>query len=134
MATLAYLDTHVLAWLYAGRIDLLPDLAREIIERSTLLISPMVELELQYLFEIGRVREPAESVCGTLAAKLDIRTCSLSFSSVVKEALNQVWTRDPFDRLITAQASLGRAPLVTKDATIQSHYALAIWNSPPTDA
>jgi PIN domain nuclease of toxin-antitoxin system len=37
------------------------------------------------------------------------------------------WTRDPFDRLIVAQALLHDAPLITKDEHIRRHYAGALW-------
>jgi PIN domain nuclease of toxin-antitoxin system len=37
------------------------------------------------------------------------------------------WTRDPFDRLITAQAASYNQVLLTKDETIRKHYANAIW-------
>ena len=54
-----YADTHVVAWLYAGRPDLIPPRARRLIEDNPLLVSPMVALELEYLFETGRTSEPA---------------------------------------------------------------------------
>lgn len=34
METLTYLDTHVVAWLYAGEVELLPSRARRLIDRS----------------------------------------------------------------------------------------------------
>ena len=53
METIAYLDTHLVVWLYAGQVELIPHSVREILENSNLLLSPMVDLELEYLFEIG---------------------------------------------------------------------------------
>ena len=46
-----YLDTHVVAWLYAGLVDHMNSALLKIINRERLLISPMVVLELEYLFE-----------------------------------------------------------------------------------
>ena len=57
-----YLDTHVVAWLYAGRIDLFPSYVQKIISSDELLISPIVALELQYLFEVGRVSKKSTDV------------------------------------------------------------------------
>ena len=37
------------------------------------------------------------------------------------------WVRDPFDRLIVAQAIANEAPLVTKDEKIRRHYRRAVW-------
>ncbi len=48
-----------------------------------------------------------------------------AFERVVETAERQAWMRDPFDRLIVAQASLAAAPLLTKDRTIREHYAKA---------
>ena len=49
MEALIYLDTHVAAWLYAGRADLLSKRAHTLIDAEELRISPAVILELQYL-------------------------------------------------------------------------------------
>ena len=51
-----YLDTHVAAWLHAAGAELLSEEAvRQIEQAEEIRISPMVRLELQYLYEIGRV-------------------------------------------------------------------------------
>jgi PIN domain nuclease of toxin-antitoxin system len=47
VAAVIYLDTHVVVWLYAGDLELLPQEVRELLEGEELVISPMVELELQ---------------------------------------------------------------------------------------
>ena len=128
MADLIYLDTHVVAWLYARGGDALGARARDELERADeVRCSPMVRLELQYLYEVGRVAEPALPVMDALAAALGLRMCDAPFFAVVREAENMSWTRDPFDRLIVAQAALHGAPLLTKDETIQAVYERAVW-------
>jgi PIN domain nuclease of toxin-antitoxin system len=128
VAAVIYLDTHVLIWLYAlGASSLSPAASQRIAASEDLRISPMARLELQYLYEIGRVTEPAAAVFDALHAALDLRLCGASFGAVVREAERQRWTRDPFDRMIVAQAALHDAPLVTKDATLHAHYARAVW-------
>jgi PIN domain nuclease of toxin-antitoxin system len=37
------------------------------------------------------------------------------------------WTRDPFDRLIAAQALCRGIPLLTKDESIRRRIKLAAW-------
>lgn len=128
MAAVIYLDTHVVAWLYAGRIDNIPAAARQAIEEHDLLVSPMVVLELQYLYEIGRTKEAAEAVIGSLGREIGLEVCDLAFAQIVGVALDEDWTRDPFDRLIVSQAKLREAGLVTKDATIREHYPRVIWD------
>lgn len=127
MASLIYLDTHVVAWLRAGRTDALPELARRLLEENDLLISPFVALELQYLFEIQRASEPAEVVLAALTRDIGLELCELPFSEVARMALGQSWTRDPFDRIIVSQAALRNAPLVTRDQVIRDHYSQAVW-------
>ena len=52
MAPLIYLDTHVVAWMFAGRTELIPESVRVLLDEHDLMISPAVKLELQYLFEL----------------------------------------------------------------------------------
>lgn len=128
MAAVVYVDTHVAAWLYASRDALLSSAAIEVIEAADdLRVSPMVRLELHYLFEIGRVTEPAAVVVDELATTLGLRVCDAPFNDIALRAVALDFTRDPFDRLIVAQAAWADAPLVTKDSAIHDAYAGAVW-------
>jgi PIN domain nuclease of toxin-antitoxin system len=127
MAALIYLDTHVAAWLHAGRLDLIPTSIRNLLDEHDLLVSPAVKLELQYLFEIRRTAEPAQAVLESLESTVGLKTCDLPFAKVVDVALSESWTRDPFDRLIVGQARLRDAQLVSKDGAIRDHYPKTVW-------
>lgn len=122
-----YLDTHVVAWLYAGEFDNLSRVATKGIHGDALFISPIVILELQYLYDIGRAREPAPRVLETLSRDIGLSVCDLPFAAVVEQALYEKWVRDPFDRLIVAHAAANSAALITKDEKIRRHYKRAIW-------
>lgn len=122
-----YLDTHVVVWLYGGLIDELSPVAVSAIEADELLVSPMVRLELQYLFETGRILAKPDAVLSTLATELGLATCALAFPAVIRKALSLDWTRDPFDRIIVAQAIAGKRTLLTRDQTIHKHHAGAVW-------
>ena len=129
MAPLIYLDTHVAVWLFAGKADLLPPQARARIEESDLLlVSPAAVLELQYLYEIERVAEPAQAVLDALGPEIGLKVCDLPFPAVAKAALSLIWTRDPFDRLIVAQSMVRGAALLTKDRAIHDHHPQAVWS------
>jgi PIN domain nuclease of toxin-antitoxin system len=127
MASLIYLDTHLAAWLFAGKTDALPPRVRARIEENDLLISPAAVLELQYLYEIERVAEPAQVVLDALGPEIGLKVCDLPFPRVAEAALGLGWTRDPFDRLIVAQSMVRGASLLTKDRTIHEHYPRAVW-------
>jgi len=127
MAPLIYLDTHVVAWLFSDRVDLLPAGVRTRIEKSDLLISPAVKLELEYLYEICRITSSGEHVVSTLEKEIALKVCDLPFLKVIDVALAASWTRDPFDRLISSQATLRGAALLTRDRNIRTHCELADW-------
>jgi PIN domain nuclease of toxin-antitoxin system len=123
-----YLDTHVLVWLYQdGARRLTPTGGHAIDAAERLLISPIVELELAYLNEIGRINCNAATLLDVLRREVDLETCKRPFASVVGAAVDQTWTRDPFDRLIVAQAAHCQAPLLTADRNILVHYPRAFW-------
>jgi PIN domain nuclease of toxin-antitoxin system len=127
MASLIYLDTHVVAWLFAGRLDLIPPSVRALLDEHDLIISPAVKLELQYLFEIRRTAEPARVVLESLGREVGLKVCDLAYADVVEVALDQSWTRDPFDRVIVGQAALRGSSLVTGDRLIREHFERAVW-------
>ena len=125
--TVIYLDTHVMVWLYAPRLDLLSERVREAIDEDDLLISPIVLLELDYLEEIGRIGTRAHEIYRDLHEKIGLRICELTYLEVVRSASAQTWTRDPFDRLIVGHAAHAEKPLVTRDESIRRHYDRVIW-------
>jgi PIN domain nuclease of toxin-antitoxin system len=97
------------------------------LETDAIAISPIVELELTYLFEIGRVSEPASAPLSALRRMLGLQIADVSLAELVQAATNLTWTRDPFDRLIAAHAIVANAPLVTADETIRENLPLATW-------
>ena len=122
------MDTHVLIWLCEGWAEKLTPAASQAIEASQVEISPMVLIELEYLFEIKRILKPPIALFEQLQALIGLRMSNHHFAAVVQTALFETWTRDPFDRIIVAQArSDGYSGLVTADAKIQENYSKTIW-------
>jgi PIN domain nuclease of toxin-antitoxin system len=125
---IAYLDTNAVLRLAHGRARAIGSDASRLIRRAELLISPMVLLEIEYLYEIRRLVVPAQDILRKVAHELDLRLCELSFGEVAKAALYEKWTRDPFDRVIVAQAKVnGLAPLISADEVIAEHYPRTVW-------
>ena len=122
-----FLDTHVLVWLYAGVLTKIPARIHHALETEALFISPMAELELNFLHEIGRITVSSQDIMHHLDACLGVSVSKIDFYRLVEEAQSLTWTRDPFDRLITANASVFNAPLITKDERIRANYSRAIW-------
>jgi PIN domain nuclease of toxin-antitoxin system len=126
-AKVVHLDTHVIIWLYEGRVERLGKEARRAIESSNPVASPAAVLELEFLHEIGRLKPSATKVMTALAAEIGLQICDMTFRTVVDRALHETWGRDPFDRLIVANAKAASAPLATKDERILQNYARALW-------
>jgi PIN domain nuclease of toxin-antitoxin system len=122
-----YLDTHVVIWVYEGDEEKISSHASRTLDNSELVVSPAVVLELELLHEIGRMRISAEKMITTLESQIDLRVCPLPFWDVAKHALHETWTRDPFDRLIVANARAAGSPLVSRDEQVRKHYRRTIW-------
>ena len=126
--SIAYLDTQTVVWLHAGASENLTDEAKRQIQDNDLLISPMVLLELEYLFERKRVADSATKIYTDLHIDFGVTLCSFPFPAVAHAALACKWTRDPFDRIIVSHARAnGEAVLITADRKIREHYPSAKW-------
>ncbi len=122
-----FLDTHIVVWLFAGIEKKLSKIAIQQIESNELLISHMVRLELQYLFEIKRITETPEIIMTSLNQSIGLKVSEMKTERVFTRAIEYCWTRDVFDRLITAEADVADLLLITKDKNIQANYKKAIW-------
>jgi PIN domain nuclease of toxin-antitoxin system len=124
-----YIDTHIVIWLCEGTAEKLTPAASHAIESSEIEISPMVLVELEYLFEIKRIVKPPMALFDQLQTLIGLRISDHPFPAVAQSAVFETWTRDPFDRMIVAQArSDGYSGLVTADEKIQQNYSKTIWN------
>ena len=124
----AYLDTQIVVWISAGRMKKLTRDALRTIESSDLLISPIILVEIGYLFEINRLTKSPPAILDQLQKQLGLKVSDHPFPEIANAALFETWTRDVFDRLIVAHArSDGYSELVSSDAKIQQNYSKTIW-------
>lgn len=125
---IAYLDTHAAVWLHDGLTERLSAEAKRRIEASDLLLSPMVLLELQYLFDRKRIGLEPMPLYSYLHVTFGVSLCPYPFAAIAFESLQCAWTNDPFDRLIVAHAKANNtAGLITADTVIRKHYRGAVW-------
>ncbi|HPO03633.1 MAG TPA: PIN domain-containing protein [Treponemataceae bacterium] len=122
-----FIDTHIVVWLYQKDKNRFSDLALQLLESDDLRISPAVAFEIEYLFETGRLTERSRPILAWLERTIQLKEDQAAFSAVGEAALDESWTRDPFDRLIVAHANLYGAPLLSKDRTIRERYRHARW-------
>jgi len=121
-----HLDTHVAVRL-AGRSKIsLSKRARHLIDSSPVVISPIVTLELQMLFDIGRLKVSVDRSL-ELLRQLGVSILGERFPEAVWASRPLLWARDPFDRLIVGHAIADEeASLVTFDEQILKNYRQAI--------
>ncbi len=121
------LDTHVVVWLYTGEIERLSEGAIDAIEHEQPIVSPMVQLELTFLHEVGRLSVTGADIIGDLANRVGLRLSDAPMATVVQAAAPLTWTRDPFDRMIVADAHAAGTALITKDRDIHRYTTVAAW-------
>lgn len=127
MESLVFLDTHAVIWLYAGELDLFSKKVLQMLNENRICISHIVKLEIKYLNEIGRVNQSPDVIIDALKDEIGLSLSKNSFERVVNQAIHFDFSRDPFDRIIVADASINNSYLISKDEIIQKHYKNTIW-------
>lgn len=122
-----YLDTHIVVWLYYKGGENLSVKAKKLIRENEPFISPIVQLEIQYLKEVGKIKHNPSHIVDALSRDLALKVCQKDFIPIIENAVKQSWTRDPFDRIITAQAAVDQTPLLSCDRGILKNYKQAVW-------
>src|SRR5579862_971571 len=72
---ISYLDTNIAIFLHAGNVAQLTQRAKEQIESADLLVSGMVMLELEMLFEKGTIKESASQILSDLNQQIGLSVC-----------------------------------------------------------
>ena len=121
-----HLDTNVAIWLSQGQLGKIPPGVQRLMRRAPRILSPIVMLELDLLYEQRRQALDGEMVRSKLA-KMDVTVSTASIADVARAASHLSWTREPWDRLIVANAIADGAKLVTADTHIRKHFADAVW-------
>ena len=87
----------------------------------------MAILELEVLSELRRIANDSAEIIADLGSEFGLTVASTPFIAVIEAARTFAWTRDPFDRLIVANAIADGARLLTADATILANFKDAVW-------
>ena len=122
-----FLDTHVIVWLYQADKNMFSERAQELLQEEMLAISPIVLLELEYLYESKKILHRGEQIVDELQKTIQLHIADDAWQKVCRFATTFDWTRDPFDRCIVAQAALHNEALLTKDANLLKKYEHAVW-------
>lgn len=121
-------DSHVLLWFVEGNRKRISPAMRERIEAAAATVSIASLWEIAIKSGLGKLRAPDD---------LPERVKQLGFE-LLAVTPDHAWRvrslplhhRDPFDRLLIAQAQLERLPIVTADTAFDAYDVDVIWDAP----
>lgn len=113
------LDSHVVLWLLAD--DPIAPAARQLVESTSneVWVSVATIWELGIKAGLGKLRLDGDLVDNVLAAGLDLMEIRAEHATTA--ARLPPHHRDPFDRMLVAQAIEESCSIVTRDAAISSY-------------
>lgn len=130
MSDVYLLDTHALIWWWSMAERLSP-VATDILSdtRNTILISAVSGLEIATKVRLGRLPAMAERVADFDAAILaeGFRHLPIGHNVAVRAGLMAGAHRDPFDRVLAAQALASDVPILTRDREIARFGCKVLW-------
>ena len=121
-------DTHAFLWYMAGDDRLSSTAVRAIDSSQEWWLSAASVWELAIKASLGRLTVPT-SIADYLSAKVrdGLRILSIEWPHAAAVERLPFHHRDPFDRLIVAQAQADRLPVVTKDKVFRKYGVDVIW-------
>jgi PIN domain nuclease of toxin-antitoxin system len=124
------LDTHALLWAALGDPRLSPAADAIIGDGSQeLLFSPVSAMEIAMKHAVGRLELPdeARTWIRTRVAAFGLIELPLTTEHAIEAGLLPRHHRDPWDRLLVAQARVERVTLLTADEGIQRYEVTTLW-------
>ncbi len=124
------LDTHALMWWWSDEA-MLPSRPRETISdaKVTVFVSAASAWEIATKVRLGRLTGYRDMVprFGELASSADLRHLPVTHRHGLRAGSYPMKHRDPFDRILAAQAELESLTLVTRDEAFQDFPVQVLW-------
>ncbi len=124
------LDTHAFLWFIAGS-DELSDKARELIEdeNNRIFLSAASLWEMAIKVSLGKLTlsEPFETLIPEQLALNGLEILDITIAHTTQVASLPFHHRDPFDRLIIAQALEEQLPVISVDNAFDEYGVTRIW-------
>lgn len=127
------LDTHAFLWWLEGNARL-PATARRAIQDADndIIVSAATAWEIATKYRLGKLREAAavvEDVAGAIAAQ-GFEELPISVDDAARAGSLPGPHRDPFDRMLIAQALVRNLTLVSTDETFDTYRVRRLWQIP----
>lgn len=120
------LDTHAALWWLSDDERLGEQAAQHITDDTNqVLLSGAVIWEVAIKRSLGKLQAPDDLAGTLLAAGAHALSVTVDHAAAVERL---PWHhRDPFDRMLVAQASVERAAIVSRDDTLRPYGVTLIW-------
>lgn len=120
------LDTHAALWWLSDAPQFSDRAAQQLVdERHEVLLSAVVIWEVAIKRGLGKLRAPADLADRLLGAGAQALPITLPHAAAVEQLAQH--HRDPFDRLLIAQAMLEDAAIVTADTAFGAYDVATCW-------
>jgi PIN domain nuclease of toxin-antitoxin system len=119
------LDTHVLLWLMAGSQRLKPKTRALIDSASEVYVSSVSIWEIAIKYRVGKIEEDPEEIVERLE-EAGLRELPVLTRHAVAAGKLPLLHRDPFDRLLVAQAITEPLRLLTADPQLAAYSELIV--------
>ena len=124
------LDTHTFLWMMADPASLSLGVSEIIREKgNSLYMSAASGWEIALLWQLNRLELPDEPqrFIPEALQKLTVLPLPIGFLTAISAALLPLIHRDPFDRIIIAEAMKEKMIILTKDKTFGKYGVQSVW-------
>jgi PIN domain nuclease of toxin-antitoxin system len=113
------LDTHVVLWWLAGDPTLADDVSARLDHEPDVYVSPVTTWEIAIKQGLGKLRAPVD--LPERVRDAGFRGIPIMTAHAIAAGRLPLLHRDPFDRMLVAQARCEDLTLVTRDEDIQKY-------------
>jgi PIN domain nuclease of toxin-antitoxin system len=119
------LDIHIFLWWRSEPSRVMPEVRNRIATADIVFVSAASAWEAAIKVSVGRLELPDTIEAGVLASGFE--KLPIAFSHAERAAALPLHHKDPFDRMLIAQAQAEGLTLVTHDALLKPYDVEILW-------